>query len=172
MLVRVLSLAVLASCLSATPTAQKPSPDGRIEIDGSKNPEMIPQWTSWEYAFRVIHGGSGELPTNVHLVANPTERELILAEAAANARRDQACTKRIEREIRPLLGKEKLDVIKARQQDIHVECRWQTLHARDRLLEKLRPEVQTELVHFVEDTRAGTTLSMPAEELPLYRQPQ
>lgn len=171
MLVRVLSLAVLAACLSATPTAQKPSPDGRIEIDGSRNPEMIPQWVVWASAFRAIQWVK-ELPTDVYRLATAQERELILSEAAANVRRDEACTKRIEREIRPLLGREQLDVVKARQQDIHLECRWQTLHARDRLLEKLRPEVLTELTRFVEETAAGTTLSMPVEELPFYRQPQ
>ena len=172
MLIRVLSAAVLTACVGATAAAQKPPPNDRVEIDGSKNPEMIPQWSAWEFAFRALQGGSGELPTNVHLVATAQERELILAEAAANARRDEACTKRIDREIRPLLGKEPREVLKARQQDIHLACRWQTIDARDRLLEKLRPEVQTELIRFVEDTKAGTTMSMPAEELPFYRQPQ
>lgn len=172
MLIRVIWAAVLAACVSVTLSAQKPSPDGRIEIDGSKNPEMIPQWVVWQYAFRVIDGGPRELPTNVYRVASAQERELILAEAAVDVRRDKACIQRIEREIRPLLGKEKVDIIKARQQEIHVECRWQTLHARDRLLERLRPEVQTELIRFVEDTKAGRRLSMPVEELPYYRQPQ
>ena len=170
---RVLFVLALAICLAASSAAQKPPPvDDRIVIDGSRNPELIPQWAAWEFAFRVINGGSRQLPSNVHHAATEQERALISAAAAANARRDAACVERIEREIRPLLGKEKREVAAARQQEIHVDCRWQTLHARDRLLERLRPEVRTELIKFVEDMKEGKTLSMPAKEFPFFRQPQ
>ena len=33
-------------------------PPEYIEIDGSRNPELGPQWSTWGFAFRVITGGS------------------------------------------------------------------------------------------------------------------
>lgn len=170
---RVVFVLALAICVASSSAAQKPPPsDERIVIDGSKNPELIPQWAAWESAFRAIDGGSKQLPSNVHHVATAEERAGISAEAAANGRRGAACADRIEREIRPLLGKETPETVAGRQQEIHVDCRWQTLHARDRLLAQLRPDVGAELIRFVEDMKTGTTLSMPAKELPLYRQPE
>ena len=76
-----------------------------VVIDGSKNPELIPQWSAWEYAFRVIGGGPRELPTSVYRVVSTEERALILAEAQASLRRDKACQERVEK-LLPLVGKE------------------------------------------------------------------
>lgn len=169
---RVSFVAALAVCLTSSGAAQKPPPrDDVVVIDGTTNPEMIPQWAAWEFAFRVINGGSKLLPSNVHHAASKEERGLISAEAEANDRRDKACHARIEN-LRPLIGKEKDSVIGARQWEIQLDCRWQTLHARDRLLERLRPEVQTELIAFVEAMKVGTTVVVPKKELGQYRQPQ
>ena len=34
-----------------------------LQIDGSKNPELIPEWSAWGFAFRVFATGSRQLPT-------------------------------------------------------------------------------------------------------------
>ena len=162
----------------APSAAQKPAPppsasppDEVMVIDGSKNPELIPQWSAWEFAFRVIGGGPGELPTSVHRVVSTEERALILAEAQASLRRDKACQARIEKLV-PLIGKESNAAINAKQREIQLDCRWETIRARDLLLQRLRPEGQTELIGFVEATKAGTTVTMPKRELAHYLQPQ
>ena len=95
-------------------------------IDGSKNPELIPQWSAWEFAFRVMGGGPRELPTSVHRVVSTEERALILAEAQASLRRDKACQERIEKLV-PLLGKESNAVVNAKQREIQLDCRWETI---------------------------------------------
>ena len=159
-------------CVAASPITQKPSPDDeRIVIDGKKNPELIPQWEAWGFAFRAINGGTRQLPSNVHRLASKEERAEVLAEAAANESRERACRERIEK-LRPLLGKEPRDVVRAKQHEIELDCRWQTLRARDRLLHHLRPEVAAQLIAFVEDTKAGTTITMPKREFAFYRQPE
>ena len=106
-----------------------------------QNPELIPQWYAWGFAFRIM-GGSKELPTTVYRVVSAEERALILAEAQASLRRDQACQERVGKLV-PLVGKEKNSVMNAKQREIQLDCRRDTLQARDRLLERLNPEGQT-----------------------------
>jgi len=173
--------AVVAPALAfavASGAAQDASPrpsgaprDEVVEIDGSRNPELIPQWAAWEFVFRVMGGGPRELPTTVYEVVSMEERALILAEAQAGLQRDKACQQRVE-QLMPLVGKEKNSVINAKQQEIQLHCRWETLHARDRLLERLRPEGQTALIGFVEDMKGGTRVTVPKRELAHYLQPQ
>jgi hypothetical protein len=178
----VLSLAITSSAVAAPPAAlgaaQEPTPSASgapreeiVEIDGSKNPELIPQWAAWEFAFRVMGGGPKELPTTVYQIVSKEERALILAEAQASLRRDKACQQRVEKLV-PLVGKEKNSVVNAKQQDIQLDCRRETLHARDRLLERLRPEGQIELIAFVEGMKGGTRVTIPKRELAHYLQPQ
>lgn len=165
-------------CLLPLPaSAQSTGPSGAkapemIEIDGRKHPEQIPQWSAWESALRTINTGSKLLPSKVHHLATEEERALISKEAAANAQRDTECRARIEREIGPLVGKEKRDTLRAKQQAIHIDCRWKTLHARDHLLAQLRPEVGEALIEFVEHTKASMVITMPKAELDMYRQPE
>ena len=161
-----------AHAAAQTPPARpSDASEEEVVIDGSKNPELIPQWYAWEFAFRIMGGGSKELPTTVYRVVSAAERALILAEAQASLQRDQACQERVGKLV-PLVGKEKNAVINAKQREIQLDCRRDTLQARDRLLERLNPEGQTELIKFVEDKKAGTTVTIRKRELDHYRQPQ
>jgi hypothetical protein len=163
----------VASCAAQEP---KPRPSDSpaeeiVVIDGSKNPELIPQWAAWEFVFRVMGGGPKELPTTVYRVVSGEERALILAEAQASLRRDKACQERVQK-LWPLVGIEKDSVINAKQEKIQLDCRWETLHARDRLLQRLRTEGQMELIRFVEDMKGGSRVTIPKRELAHYLQPQ
>src|SRR5687768_2609417 len=107
------TLAFLLVLCVAPGAVQEPRPlpaDARrediVEIDGAKNPELIPQWAAWEFAFRVMGGGPHELPTPVYRVVSREERALILAEAKASLQRDKACQDRVGTLV-PLIGKEK-----------------------------------------------------------------
>ncbi len=63
-LASVLVCAAAVSGHAQTPTSKPPPRFGTlpgeemVHIDGSRNPEMIPQWAIWEHAFRVIAGGT------------------------------------------------------------------------------------------------------------------
>jgi hypothetical protein len=176
----VLSMAITGPMVFAPAHAAAQTPPARpsdasseeeVVIDGSKNPELIPQWYAWEFAFRIMGGGSKELPTTVYRVVSAEERALILAEAQASLQRDRACQERVGK-LAPLVGKEKNSVINAKQREIQLDCRRDTLQGRDRLLERLNPEGQTELIKFVEDTKAGTKVTLRKRELAHYLQPQ
>jgi hypothetical protein len=66
----------------------------------------------------------------------------------------------------------KASVINARQAEIQLDCRWQTLQTRDRLLQDLRPEGQAALIAFVESLKAGTQVTVPRRELAHFQKPQ
>ena len=112
-LVGIIAALVVSATLSAEsqvrpgPRGTQPPPE-TIEIDGSKNPELVPQWSAWEFAFRVMAGGSRELPTIVHLAVLADEEAMILREAETITKRAAACEARmgklrvlIERKRRP-----------------------------------------------------------------------
>jgi hypothetical protein len=153
------------------PKFSSPETSAMIEIDGAKNPEMIPQWSAWEFAFRVIAGGSRMLPSTVHHAVSKEEAAIIVGEAVESRKRDAACQGRMLK-LQPLLLTAKASEINRRQAEIQIDCRWQTLQARDRLLEQLSPEGRLALIDFVESTKAGTRVTIAKRELAHYQQPQ
>ena len=143
-------VAVIVIAVTAHVHAQAPS--GREElviIDGSRNPEMIPQWHAWGFAFRAISGGPRELPTSVLLLVSKEEEKLVMRESDAVQKSDAVCAERLIKTYGLLKTGEPAKSVDAKMHAITVECRWQTLHARDRILEglmiaieKLTPEQQ------------------------------
>ena len=173
----VIIAALVVSATSSAQTQVRPGPLGTqprpetIEIDGSKNPELVPQWSAWEFAFRVMAGGSRELPTMVHRVVSADEGALILREAEMITKRAAACEARMSK-LRVLIGKEKASVLDARAREITLDCRRQTLDVRDRMLDRLNPEAQTALRAFVESTKAGTSLTLTKKQLARFLEPE
>jgi hypothetical protein len=142
-----------------------------VEIDGSKNPELIPEWSAWSFAFRVLATGSRQLPSSVHVVLSKEEAALLLKEADRVQRFDRECQSRIVK-LHASVGKEKDEVVDARLREITVECRWAALHARDRVLEQLRPESGAALAAFVGSTKAATSLTIRKQDLSRFLEPQ
>jgi hypothetical protein len=151
-------------------TVEKRVPE-MIEIDGSRSPELIPEWSAWNFAFRVIATGSRQLPSSVHLVVSKEEAALLFKEADRLQKLDRDCQHRVVK-LHSLLGKEKDDVLDARLRDTTLECRWATLHARDRVLEQLEPEGAAALAGFVTSTKAATSLTIRKQDLARFLEPQ
>jgi hypothetical protein len=143
-----------------------------VEIDGSKNPQDIPEWLAWETAFRMLalarRKGSVAVPASLGLAA--AEAEMVFKEADGQVARDAACQKRVER--LKSLGIDKVKEINAKTKTIQLDCRWGTLRARDRLLESLSPEGQTALTTWVNNARTGIRIRVPKAEWEQYRLPQ
>lgn len=175
--VGILLAALVASATSyaqgkATPRSPATqAPPEMMEIDGSKNPELIPQWNAWEFAFRVMAGGPKELPTIVHRVVSTDEGAMILREAEMVTKLAAVCETRMGK-LRVLIGKEKASVLDARAREVTLDCRRQTLDLRDRVLEHLNPEAQTALRAFVESTKAGTSLTLRKKHLARFLEPE
>jgi hypothetical protein len=148
--------------------AQQPE---MLQVDGSKNPELIPQWNVWGYVFRVIAGGPRQLPASVYHLVSKDEEALVMKEADGVQKIDAGCQTRAAKAV-TLLGAETVAAVDARIRTISVECRRETLHARDRVLSALNPAAAAALAAFAESTKAGTSISVPKKDLARFLEPE
>jgi hypothetical protein len=142
-----------------------------VEINGAKNPELIPQWSAWGFAFRVVAGGSRQLPTSVLEHVSKAEEAFVLAQADLVQRIDADCQQRHSR-ILAKRGREKLDALDQQVRALALECRGATLETRDRVLAGINPDARVALIAFVESTKAGTSVTVPKARLARFREPE
>jgi hypothetical protein len=147
-----------------------PAMADRIEIDGRKNPEMIPQWDVWHAAFELMAKRS-DLPTELYKAFSKEEVALVLEAGRENARNFLACQERIL-ELVPTLQTEEARRITEKTQAINLEFRWQVLRLRDRVLADLSVTARTAMSRYVESLKEGMRVLVPKKELAFYRQPQ
>ena len=152
------------------PTRDTPPISERVEIDGRKNPEMIPQWDVWHAAFELMASKS-DLPTELWKVFTKEEVALALEASKENARNFLTCQQRVLK-LMPTLQTEESKLINERTQAINLEFRWQVLRLRDRVLAALGAAAQTALSQYVESLKEGMRVFVPKKELAFYRQPQ
>jgi hypothetical protein len=173
--VRVCALAALLSLwrpgtVGAEPQAAAP-PTEMMLIDGSKSPELIPQWSAWGYAFRVFAGGPRQLPTSVLEHVTRAETTFVMAQADRVQRVDAECQARLLKMIAGR-GADKPDELDRKVRALSIQCRTRTIEARDRVLAGLNADAQTALIAFVESTKAGTSLTLPKSQLARFREPE
>ena len=167
-----MTLVFLAIVLAITGTSRSvlvQKPDDVLHIDGKKNPEMIPEWAAWEDALRIINGGSRQLPSDVLIHTKKPEEELILRESDGQRKRDADCKARL---LALTPGSDKPDVLTEKKQAIRLECRRQALHARDRILAAVSPEVRTAVLEFVDSVKRATRVDILRRDLAFFLQPQ
>lgn len=176
---------VLMACLPAQAGAQvRTAPVEIVSIDGSVNPELVPQYRAWAYAFRLLAGNRPELglPNGLREFVSPAEAALILREAHHVVRQEGGCLERALKAREPLTRLEaagtpiKERLATAREVDaamfaIDLSCRWEALHARDRLLEALSLDAGAALLRYVELKKLGLRFDIPKNGLERFRQP-
>ncbi len=145
-----------------------PGPSERVEIDGSKNPELIPEWYVWETFFRQLHT-AGTMPSALNLTESETRA--LQMELEEFNKSNQQCQKQVEN-LRPLVGIASNSEVNQKQRAIQLECRNRSLDIRDRLLAGVRPEASVALVTWVESLKSGIEISVPKRELAHFRQPR
>lgn len=143
-------------------------PSERVEIDGSKNPELVPEWYVWETFLRQLHK-TGTIPSALNL--STSETRVLQMEVERYSKSNQDCQKQIE-ELRPLVGVAPNSEVNQKQRAIQLECRHRTLEIRERLLGALRPETSVAVVSWVENLKSGIEISVPNRELAHFRQPR
>ena len=142
----------------------------RIEIDGSKNPEMIPQWDVWKAAFLIIDK-TRDVPTMVWKVATKEEVALIVQAASDNAEVERSCEGKIPK-LAEMLKTDEARFVNEQTQALNLECRRATLKLRDRVLSQLSTQAAAVLAQYVESLKAGIRVYVPKGELAFYRQPE
>ena len=181
-MVRVLITTILACVLAGAaslsgqsppqPSPKNPfvvaAPSERLEIDGSKNPELIPEWYIWETFFRQLHT-AGTTPSALNLTI---DEERVLQMALEHyTKSNQQCQKAIEG-LRPMVGVASNTEVNEKQRAIQLECRLRSLEIRDRLLAGVRPEASVAIAAWVENLKSRVEISVPKRELAHFRQPR
>jgi len=172
--IHVCIIVLLAS--AAGTSAQMPSETTlsteTIVVDGSVNPELIPDWLAWQQVFgilRMVQGKDSSLHTNYAFA--PADRELVTREVDNQARREQATIEKVE-ELRKVAAGLSVDEINERQWAITLAYRWTVLDARDRVLEGLSPDGLVTVQRLLADMRRSTRSIVPKSEYDMYRRPQ
>lgn len=143
-------------------------PSERVEIDGSKNPELVPEWYAWDTCFRQLHK-TGTVPSVLNLTSDDTR--FLEMELERYGKSTEACQRNIE-SLRPLVGVAPTREVNEKQRAIQLECRARTLEIRDRLLAGVRPESAVAIASWVENLKTGIEISVPKRELAHFRQPR
>jgi len=144
------------------------APSERIEIDGNKNPELVPEWYVWETFFRQLHK-TGTVPSELNLTTNETRT--LQMEVEQHNKNNLECQKQIE-SLRPLVGVASNSEVNQKQRAIQLECRHRTLEIREHLLGAVRPETSVAVMSWVENLKSGIEISVPKRELAHFRQPR
>ncbi len=171
------AFAALAPVIAYAQSAPKSSPqEETITIDGARNPELIPQWSIWESAFRFIAAGTKNLadegiPTPVYLALDRDQRLTLIKHVDAAIQGQKACETQALK-LRERLGSEKFEVLQPKVLDLQMECRRATLKARDGLLAAMPPEGRSALTTFVESMKKGTTITVLKSDLARFRLPE
>jgi hypothetical protein len=168
------AVAVLGSVAAVqVPQARDANEGEYVDIDGGRNPELIPAWLVWETSFRTLaiarRDGSVEIPATIGL--SDADLDAVMAEAEKQSTRDDECAARVER-LNPMVGREKAEIINEKTEAIQLECRAATLQARDRLFRVLTPEDGTLLVGWVNERKRGIQVRIRRAELAHFRRPE
>jgi hypothetical protein len=169
-------IAVLAAQQMHTRVSPMPgNPAEIIEIDGSKNPELIPEHLMWATAFDsivLLHGkdmaGGGPLAM---LDLAPADWKEVLDEAARHVRRRADCEEQAGRaaEMVPEQASGRIpDILRAET----LKCREALLESKERLLARLTPDGRAALGIWVLNERQKIRAWMPRSELGFWRLPR
>jgi hypothetical protein len=160
----------------SAPYKQEDTPAGKVYvIVGSEHPEGIPEHSYWRHSFHKL-ANIKKLNSTDRLDAiglSAKELALVMKTAADQDQRDLDCKKSMTEKQDALKDQHaSADAINQVYFDVTLECRYNDLAARDRLLEGLSPEGREQLVAWVQRTRRGMTVYVPVNELEFFRRPQ
>lgn len=172
---RIIPLVLSAlACLDAVPTEFQQTPDKVVQIDGAKNPELIPDYLVWEHAFgalTIIREKNLTLGIK-SLKMSDADLSLVFAEAKLQTDRDNTSVRRQRKRREELSATDaKPAEILAEMRKIILEARWAALEARDRLLDALSTDGRAALLEWVELRRPNITAHVPEWDLQFFRLP-
>jgi hypothetical protein len=150
--------------------------DEIITIDGTKNPELVPQWTVWNSGLRYLaKDDSEQLPTVVLRAVTPEQTVMLMKEAHAAEAFERECAARAMQFGRTLLAERPdldIELANTKVVEASMACRRHTLEVRDRLLASLSPTGAAALRGWVESLKVGWTTTLKKSHLKTYLSPE
>jgi len=165
-----------------SPQASANQPSGASDvlfIDGSKEPEQIPEWVTWEHGFMALAGWKGrDSGINHDLRGQLTPAELDALERTAVAERER----RTRFEAKADALRKALDVDSGRKEaaaafdtqafELELAYRRELLAARDRLLKALSADSQIVVQNWMNEFKHDISARVPKSELAHWRMPE
>lgn len=174
-----LSLILTAAC--APVTSAPPQRDQTIEIDGKKNPEMIPDHVLWKHVFRFFASNSG-MPSDLRhtletrdLPMPAADYELLRDYADKHAATEAALTepvRRLQEQFTQTTNTRSRSEIRDQLRTLELEQRFKTLQLADALLLALSDQGRIRLLEWTQDFKTDISISVPRSDLEFFRRPR
>lgn len=159
------------------PPASSAEPE-MVEIDGAKNPELIPEYLVWATGFQTLalmkeHNIRQGEKFLTRLTLSDQDAVLVFGEADRHMARSNRCHEKGAAIFSDMSArKQKIGEIEAAMKANTLECRWALLMAKDRLLQSMSPEGQDLLVRWMLDERVKLKSFVVKSDLEFFRQPR
>lgn len=166
-----LSAAVLTAPAARGTSHQK---ETSLTIDGSKNPEMFPQWYVWELAFQQLGQESKRtrFPLQKQLGLSDAEDKIVMDEVKVFNQLTEALRKDLADTIAVTRADRKnAEQIRDATQVVELNYRYKILEGRQRIHERLPREHLTLLRAWIDDIVKGTTVFLSGRAVQFFRQP-
>jgi hypothetical protein len=138
-----------------------------FEIDGSVEPQLIPQWMLWQQSFITLDRAKRRdfKAFSEGLVLSAAESRILYEEAALEETRQGECRKAWDLEYKVLVASQTPEQqMLVRLREARIACRQKTLDARDRVLTQLGPGARASLLQWVERMRPDIRYFGTAQE--------
>lgn len=173
----------LAVLLNPSAEAQQVAPPSGqvklIEIDGKKNPEMIPEHVVWRQVFRFLASRSTMPPPSIstlkHELKSLSEHDLQMLFAAADLYMaiEKSFQQRMQQRFDALKAdKQPLEVMVAARREIELENRYATLRLADMILEALPFDSRGPFTTWSLAFKSSISVTVPASDLAFFRLPR
>jgi hypothetical protein len=167
---------LMMTLFGITSSAQQPN---AIEIDGSKSPELIPEYLVWSYAFHFLHNQR----SNPRVVDSLKHRYLpmpaadyeLLWRTVAKVNEREADHYKVQKETFDLAMNAPEGEKRRRRDEFRdsvVQMRQDILDLADDLMKQLSPQGRTALEAWKESRRATITATVPRNEMDYFKRPR
>jgi hypothetical protein len=145
-------------------------------IDGSKNPDLFPQWYVWEMAFHWLDGGSTEsrrpIPLHREIGISETELKFLMDQVKAFKQLQEALSKQlVETRGAAIAQGKREDDIRLATEQVNLDYRYRVLDLRQRIYDQLPTMSLIRLVAWIDPQLAGTTVHLRGRAVQFFRQP-
>jgi hypothetical protein len=147
-----------------------------IEIDGAKNPELIPEYLVWQSGFHTLKLlKDNNVPKHegplASLTLSDADAALLHAEVERFHDHKNRCEERGQRIVLAHQGQE-IEVLERAMKANTLQCRVATLESKDRLLANMTPEGQVTLTMWMLNERPKMKAIVGKSDLEFFRQPR
>ena len=164
---------VLATAVLTAPAARHQH-ETSLTIDGSRNPEMFPQWYVWELAFQQLGQESKRtrFPLQKQLGLSDAEYKVVMDEVKVFNQLTETLRKELADTIAVATAARKNEEqIRDATQVVDLNYRYKILEGRQRIHDQLPRERLTLLRAWIDDIVRGTTVFLSGRAVRFFRQP-